>query len=83
MNSYNNFWLPVTELFRIDRPGAVSVAELMLDNSHSCKHLMLVGTRRPVVIDRFVKRNCYWTFWNDTIQALVIKTIIRWANIFS
>lgn len=67
---FNNYWRPVTELFRKDREGAISVDNLIqqtFDVNRTC---------RPVVVIDLSKEMAAGLFWNDTIQALVIKRLL-------
>jgi hypothetical protein len=90
---FNNYWLPVTQLFREDRPGAQKVERLLADLFESDQ------TQRPlVVIDLSVEQATQTTdnlnalplfggdqsqpqsipfFWNEMIQALVIKRLLE------
>ena len=67
---FNSFWSPVTQLFRRDRPNVVSVDNLINQTFN------LDGTRRPVVIIDLSREMAEGLFWNDTIQALVIKRLL-------
>jgi DNA helicase HerA-like ATPase len=90
---FNNYWLPVTQLFREDRPGAQKVEQLLaglFDPEQSQRPL--------VVIDLSVEQATQTTgslnalplfggdqsqpqsiplFWNEMIQALVIKRLLE------
>lgn len=72
---YKNFWLPVTELFKKDRPNAVSVDELIKE-TFKMQEVNLFGIQRPVVIVDLSKEMATGLFWSDTIQALVIKRLL-------
>lgn len=67
---FNNFWLPVAKLFRRDRPNVVSVDSLINQTFD------LDRTRRPVVVIDLSREMAAGLFWNDTIQALVIKRLL-------
>ena len=67
---FNSLWSPVTKLFRRDRPNVVSVDSLINQTFN------LDGTRRPVVIIDLSREMAEGLFWNDTIQALVIKRLL-------
>ena len=67
---FNNFWAPITELFREDRIGAISADSLIRQTFD------LDRTRRPVVIIDLSREMAEGLFWNDTIQALVIKRLL-------
>ncbi|HBE44518.1 MAG TPA: ATPase [Deltaproteobacteria bacterium] len=67
---FNNYWGPITELFRKDRTGAISVDNLMQQTFD------LGRARRPVVVIDLSREMAAGLFWNDTIQALVIKRLL-------
>jgi hypothetical protein len=67
---YNNFWRPLTELFSSQRKNAVRVDSLIYQTFD------LQRTRRPIVIIDLSKEMAKGLFWNETIQALVIKRLI-------
>ena len=67
---YNNFWRPITELFSSQRRDAISVDSLIQQTFD------LNRTRRPVVIIDLSREMAAGLFWNDTIQALVIKRLL-------
>ena len=67
---FSNYWGPITELFRRDRRGAISVDSLIQQTFD------LTGTRRPVVVIDLSREMATGLFWNDTIQALVIKRLL-------
>lgn len=66
---FNNYWEPVTKLFRKDRPGSISVDELIWRTFE-------LNKSRPIVIIDLSKEMATELFWNDTIQALVIKRLL-------
>jgi hypothetical protein len=90
---FANYWLPVTQLFREDRPGAQKVERLL------ARLFAPDQTQRPlVVIDLSVEQATHITgslntlplfggdqlqpqgvslFWNEMIQALVIKRLLE------
>ena len=68
---FNNYWGPITELFRRDRRDAISVDNLIQQT------LDLDRTRRPVVVIDLSREMAIGLFWNDTIQALVIKRLLN------
>ena len=68
---FNRFWLPVAELFRRDRPNVVSVDSLINQTFD------LDRTRRPVVVIDLSRETAAGLFWNDTIQALIIKRLLE------
>jgi len=63
-------WAPIAELFRKDRSGAISVDALIYQT------FAFDGSNRPVVIIDLSKETAKGLFWNDTIQALVIKRLL-------
>jgi len=67
---FNNYWGPITELFRRDRKGAISVDNLIQ------RTFDLDRTPRPVVVIDLSREMASGLFWNDTIQALVIKRLL-------
>jgi len=67
---FNNYWGPITELFRRDRRGAISVDSLIQETFD------LTKIRRPVVVIDLSREMATGLFWNDTIQALVIKRLL-------
>lgn len=67
---FNNYWGPITELFRRDRRGAISVDNLIQQTFDFDR------TRRPVVVIDLSREMATGLFWNDTIQALVIKRLL-------
>jgi len=68
---FNNYWGPITELFRRDRRDAISVDNLIQQTFD------LDRTRRPVVVIDLSREMAIGLFWNDTIQALVIKRLLN------
>lgn len=94
---YQTVWLPVAQLFREDRPGALKVEQLLANLFDPDR------TERPLVVidlsveqggatsgdlsalplfrgDRFPAHEVT-LFWNDTIQALVIKRLLEGVRI--
>jgi len=67
---FNNYWGPITELFRRERSGAISINNLIQ------RTFDLDRTRRPVVVIDLSREMASGLFWNDTIQALVIKRLL-------
>lgn len=67
---FNSYWQPITELFRRERTGAISVDSLIQQTFD------LDRTRRPVVVIDLSRERAEGLFWNDTIQALVIKRLL-------
>ncbi|MFN3739498.1 MAG: ATP-binding protein [Thermodesulfovibrionales bacterium] len=67
---FNNYWGQITELFRRNRRGAISVDSLIQQTFD------LSRTQRPVVIIDLSREMAEGLFWNDTVQALVIKRLL-------
>jgi len=67
---FNNYWGRITELFRRNRSGAISVNSLIQQTFD------LSRTRRPVVVIDLSREMAEGLFWNDTVQALVIKRLL-------
>jgi hypothetical protein len=67
---FNDLWKPVAELFREDRPKARTVESALywLLNPES--------TQRPLLVVDLSKEQAEGLFWNDRIQALVIKRLL-------
>jgi len=70
---YSDHWKPVCELFR-ERPGAVKVDSLIY------KTFDIQTSKRPVVIIDLSREMATGLFWNDTIQALIIKRLLEGLN---
>ena len=68
------YWRPVTELFRDDRPKARSVEKALwwLLNPEA--------EQRPMLIVDLSREQAEGIFWNDKIQALVIKRLLDGLN---
>ncbi|HPL67596.1 MAG TPA: ATP-binding protein [Smithellaceae bacterium] len=71
---FRDYWSPVTELFREDRPKARTV------NKALAWLLNPEAERRPMLIVDLSKEQAKGLFWNDTIQALVIKRLLDGLN---
>lgn len=71
---YNEHWLPITKLFRTDRNGARSIDKAL--------SWLLKGNEasRPILIIDLSKEQAEGIFWNDKIQALVIKRLLSGLN---
>jgi hypothetical protein len=67
---YFDYWKPVCELFR-EREGAVKVDGLIY------KTFDIQTSKRPVVIIDLSREMATGLFWNDTIQALIIKRLLE------
>ncbi len=71
---YDNYWRPVTELFREDRAGAKSVDRALrwlLDPDVD---------QRPILVIDLSREQAQGLFWNEKIQALVIKRLLDGLN---
>ena len=73
---FNNYWSPVAELFREDRPGAKSINKALAwllsltDDDGSPRQ------DRPILVIDLSKERAEGLFWNDKIQSLVIKRLL-------
>ena len=67
---FNDYWTPVSQLFRRDRSNAISIDSLINQTFD------LTREERPVVIIDLSREMATGLFWNDTIQALVIKRLL-------
>ena len=67
---FENYWAPVAELFREDRPRARRIDRALhwLLDMHSLN--------RPILIVDLSKEQAEGLFWNDNIQSLVIKRLL-------
>ena len=75
---YKEYWVPVTELFKEDRPNARSVGSVL----HQLLGVDESDRNRPVLIIDLSKEQAQNLFWNDKIQSLVIKRLLdglSWA----
>jgi hypothetical protein len=71
---FEQYWQPVTELFREDREGARSIEKALswlLDPE---------APNRPILVIDLSKEQAQKLFWNDRIQALVIKRLLDGLN---
>lgn len=66
---FEQYWKPVTELFREDRSGARSIGKAL-------SWLLSPGPNRPILVIDLSKEQAQRLFWNDRIQALVIKRLL-------
>jgi DNA helicase HerA-like ATPase len=67
---YSQYWGPVAELFREDRPNAKSVNKAL-------SWLLSVETDiRPVLVIDLSREQAHGLFWNERIQSLVIKRLL-------
>jgi DNA helicase HerA-like ATPase len=68
---YQVHWLPVAQLFRRDRPGALTV-ESALSSLFN-----LQTEKRPLIIVDLSAEKTTGLLWNETIQSLVIKRLLE------
>lgn len=73
---FRDFWVPVAELFREDRPNAKSINKalswlLSLTNEDGTPR-----DSRPILVIDLSREQAQGLFWNDKIQALVIKRLL-------
>lgn len=94
---YTAYWLPVTQLFREDRAGAQKVEGLLyglFDPSQERRHLVVVDlsveqiaqgagdvNALPLFGGEQPQAEGTPLFWNDTIQALVIKRLLEGVRV--
>lgn len=67
---YRQYWAPVAELFREDRPNAKSI-----DRALSWL-LEMDRLNRPILVIDLSREQDQTLFWNDKIQSLVIKRLL-------
>lgn len=68
---YQTYWRPVAQLFRKDRAGAQTVENILSELFDLQKQ------KRPLIIIDLSAERATGLFWNDTIQALVIKRLLE------
>ena len=68
---YEQYWAPVAELFRTDRPEAQSIDRAL--------HRLLSASEsgRPILVLDLSREQAAGLFWNDKIQSLVIKRLLN------
>ena len=69
------YWVSVAGLFRANRENAISVDRLMREVFEGSQET-LFDTSRPIVVIDLSKEEASNLFWNDTVQALVIKRLL-------
>jgi len=88
---FTNYWLPVTQLFREDRSGAQKVERLLaglFDPDQVQRPLVVIdlsveqaaqtlGNTLPLFVKEPPPSQSIPLFWNETIQALVIKRLLE------
>jgi len=73
---YESYWSPVVQLFRDDRPGAMTVERALAFLLHPGDSNE--GSRnRPVLVIDLSKEQAQDLLWNDKIQSLVIKRLLE------
>jgi hypothetical protein len=71
---FEEYWRPVAELFRQDRPKARSVEKAL-------SWLLRKGVpARPILIIDLSREQAEGLFWNEKIQSLVIKRLLTALN---
>lgn len=94
---YNDYWLPITQLFRQDRKGARKVEALLqglFDSETDWRPLVVVDLSieqamslesgndlGPLFNEKSQKESSATLLWNETIQALVIKRLLEGIRI--
>src|SRR5579885_3367553 len=73
---YKQFWGPVAELFREDRPGAKSINKALAWLLSSTNNDNSASDNRPILVIDLSKEQAKGLFWNDQIQSLVIKRLL-------
>jgi len=77
---YKNHWLPVAQLFRDDRNGARRVESILrdlLDLKQSNRPLIVINLSAETITDQNTDEISGSIFWNEMIQALVIKRVLQ------
>lgn len=76
---YNEYWTPVTELFREDRSGARSINRAL---GWLLQHGKEDDPReaRPILVIDLSREQAKGMFWNEKIQSLVIKRLLDALN---
>jgi len=91
---YTAYWLPVTQLFREDRRGALKVEHILFslfDLERDCRPLVVIDLSKeqatragpggistlPLFGGEAGQSSEPTLFWNDTIQALVIRRLLE------
>jgi len=67
---FNNLWIPVAKLFWEGRPDARTVESALY------RLLNPENPKRPLLVIDLCKEQAEGLFWNDRIQALVIKRLL-------
>ena len=74
-DDFYNYWVPIAELFRKDRKNAISV-DALIGKTFEISQNISFESNRPVVIIDLSREMASDLFWNETIQALVIKRLL-------
>ncbi|MFC1694228.1 hypothetical protein ACFL1R_12060 [Candidatus Latescibacterota bacterium] len=67
---YATAWKPVCELFR-EREGGITIGQILASTFN-----IPPGSNRPIVVINLSGRSAKGIYWNDKIQALVIKSFL-------
>lgn len=73
---YTRYWQPVAELFNKNRRGARTVESLLAEVLDSQSN-----PSRPILVIDLSKEQAGGLFWNDKIQAMVIKHLLQGVTI--
>ncbi|MCM8823856.1 MAG: hypothetical protein NC822_04180 [Candidatus Omnitrophica bacterium] len=71
---YQTYWLPVCRLFQSNRQNAVTVDSLL-------RQVFAQQQTKPVIIVNVSREEARDLYWNDIIQALVIKRLLDGINL--
>ena len=71
---YQSYWLPVCRLFQSNRQNAVTVDSLL-------REVFAQRQTKPVIIVNLSREEVRDLYWNDIIQALVIKRLLDGINL--
>ncbi len=73
---FSQYWAPVAELFREDRPGAKSINKALSWLLNIVNDDGTARPNRPVLVIDLSREQAQGLFWNDRIQSLVIKRLL-------
>lgn len=73
---FKDYWGPVAELFREDRPGAKSIKNELIQLLSLTNPDGSPRANRPILVIDLSKEQAKDLFWNDKIQSLVIKRLL-------
>lgn len=71
---YQTYWLPVCRLFQSNRQNAVTIDSLL-------RQTFTQQQTKPIIIVNVSREEARGIYWNDTIQALVIKRFLDGINL--